>query len=127
MSNTIHSPYENKLLKMSVLLGDLIIINLLYWLFCCVLKYDTDIDAMRQTMVVGSIVYLACTIDYGVVLHHRKVSNYQIIMRVMQNFFVSAIGCILMFAIGDFQHMPLFRMIEFWLTAFVGEIGRAHV
>lgn len=120
MSNTIHSPHENKLLKMSVLLGDIIIINLLYWLFCCVLKYDTNIDAMRQTMVVGSIVYLACTMENGVVLHHRKVSNHQIIMRVMQNFFVGAIGCVIMFAIGDFQHMSLFRMIEFWLTAFVG-------
>lgn len=120
MSNTIHSPHENKLLKLSVLLGDLIIINLLYWLFCCILEYDTNIDAMRQTMVVGSIVYLSCTMENGVVLHHRKVSNHQIIMRVMQSFFVGAIGCILMFAIGDFQHMPLFRMIEFWLTAFVG-------
>lgn len=34
--------------------------------------------------------------ENGVVLHHRKVSNHQIIMRVMQNFFVGAIGCILM-------------------------------
>lgn len=61
MSNSIHRPHENNLLKVSVLLGDIVILNLLYWLFCSFIPLEHYVQIMRHTMVAGSIIYFACT------------------------------------------------------------------
>lgn len=47
MSNSIHRPHENNLLKVSVLLGDIVILNLLYWLFCSFIPLEYFVQIMR--------------------------------------------------------------------------------
>lgn len=119
MSNSIHRPHENNLLKVSVLLGDIVILNLLYWLFCSFIPLEYFVQIMRHTMVAGSIIYFACTMNNGVILHHRKVNNHQIVMRVMRNVFVYSLCCFLLFSLGKFPHLSLLRMGTYWIASFV--------
>lgn len=119
MNNNIHSPHENVLLKAAVLTGDAIILNLLYWLFCSLFKYDFALSTMRQTMVASTIIYFVCTMHNGVVLYHRKVSFHQIVMRVMQNLFIYAVCCLGLFTVGAFRHPSVLRMLAWWSSAFV--------
>ena len=119
MSNSIHRPHENNLLKVSVLLGDIVILNLLYWLFCSFIPLEYFVQIMRHTMVASSIIYFACTMNNGVLLHYRKVSNHQIVMRVMRNVFIYAVCCFLLFSLGKFPHLSLLRMGTYWIASFV--------
>ena len=119
MSNSIHRPHENNLLKVSVLLGDIVILNLLYWLFCSFIPLEHYVQIMRHTMVAGSIIYFACTMNNGVILHHRKVNNHQIVMRVMRNVFIYSLCCFLLFSLGKFPHLSLLRMGAYWIASFV--------
>lgn len=108
--------HENKILIAVVLVADVIISNLLYWLFCSFVKGGMGLVSMRQTMVAGTIIYLACTMHNGVVLYHHKVSNHQIVMRVMQNVFTYAVLSFLLFTLGGFSHLPVVWMIAFWMS-----------
>ena len=119
MDNKLQNPHENVFLIISVLVGDVIISNLLYWMYCSLMKYDFSIVSMRQTMVAGTVIYFACTIHNGVILYRRKVSDHQIVMRVMQNVFIYGIWCTVLFTIGGFKHPSLIRMLAYWLSMFL--------
>lgn len=119
MNNRYYNPHENIFLITSVLAGDIIISNLLYWMFCSLFKCDFSIATMRQTMVASTLIYFACTVQNGVVLYRRKVSNHQIVMRVMKNTTIYAACCTILFTIGGFNHPTLIRMLAYWTSMFV--------
>lgn len=119
MSETNLSTHENKLLIGMVLIGDLVISNTLYALFCRYFEHLQLYDFVRQSMIVITITYLACTMPYGVLLYKRKVANHQIVMRVMQNIFMYAVACSLVYYIGNFYHPRLKILCVYWCTIFV--------
>lgn len=99
--------HEDNILVLSVLIGDIIISNLLFWVFCKYACHTLDAAAMRETMVMCSVVYFACTVHHGVVLHKRRVSWHQIVMRVLNNMFKYTLFSALIFMVGGFCHPPV--------------------
>ena len=74
----------SSMLISGVLVGDLVILNALLfamWHYFGNVAYGLPL----KTFVTSSIVYLMCTGRNGVVLYKRKVSNHNIVMRVLQN------------------------------------------
>lgn len=103
----------NSLLIGAVLVGDLIIVNaLLYamWYLFGNAAYGIPI----KTFVTSSIVYLMCTGRHGVVLYKRKVSNHNIVMRVLQNITTYAVMSYLLLKLGGFTMLSLTGMLLFW-------------
>ena len=119
MNERSHSTHENVFLIGLVLIGDLVISNLLYAFFCRFFDHLPLFDFVRQSMIVSSIVYLACTMPHGVVLYKRKVANHQIVMRVMQNVFMYAVAFSVVLYIGKFYHLRIFAMCIYWLSMLV--------
>lgn len=116
MTNRRFYAHENEVLKISVILGDLLIGNLLFWVFQYIfrLRYD-DVSSIHQSMIVGSVIYLLCTIRNGVVLYLPKVRNYQIGMRVLSNMAMFAIAHGIVLYFGNFFRYTLPAMILYWL------------
>lgn len=110
------NPHEDKVLITSVLFGDIIIGNLLYWLFCNATAGGIEPILMRQNMVLLTIIYFTCTIHHGVVLHKRRVSYHQIVMRVMSNMCKFAILSILFFKLGGFQFIGIATYLLYLVT-----------
>lgn len=103
----------NSLLIGAVLIGDLVIVNaLLYamWYLFGNAAYGIPI----KTFVTSSIVYLMCTGRQGVVLYKRKVSNHNIVMRVLQNITTYAVMSYLLLKLGGFTMLSLTGMLLFW-------------
>lgn len=78
----------NKVLKSSVLLGDILLLNLLLWGFefiFCNRFYLGNSTSLLQGMVLLSLCYLVCNMQSGVILHHPVVRTEQIMIRVLRN------------------------------------------
>lgn len=107
MSNKNIDSHEDNILITSVLIGDIIIGTLLYLGICHMVCPNADFDTIRHTLVFSILVYALCTIQHGVVLHKRRVSNHQIVMRVLSNITKFVIASILLLHIGGFFILPL--------------------
>lgn len=119
MNERTHSAHENIFMIGLVVLGDLVISNLLYAFFCRFFDHIPLFDFVKQTMIASSVVYFACTVPHGVVLYKPKVTYHQIVMRVMQNVFIYAVACSLLFSFGSFYHLRLIPMCIYWISMFV--------
>ena len=78
----------NRVLKLFVLLGDIILLNLLLWGFEVVFGarfYSGNSTSLLQGMVLLSLCYLICNIQSGVILHNPVVRSEQIMIRVLRN------------------------------------------
>ena len=116
MSNRNLDTHEDKVLITSVLIGDLVIGNLLYWLIFR-MSVDGISDAvLRMNTAMLTVIYFACTIHHGVVLHKRRIGYHQIVMQVLSNMCKYAIFSILFFAIGGFQRMPVISYVVYLVS-----------
>lgn len=78
----------NKVLKSLVLVGDIILLNLLLWIFDCVFNNGYPFEhslSLLQCMALMTLCYLICNIQSGVILHHPVVRPEQILFRVVRN------------------------------------------
>lgn len=107
MSNRNLDTHEDKILITSVLIGDMIIGNLLYWLFFHLSNEAVADCTLRMNSVLLTVIYFACTMRHGVVLHKRRIGYHQIVMQVLSNMCKYAIFSIIFFNIGGFTRMPI--------------------
>ncbi len=119
MAGNNDTQHNNYFFTGLVIIGDIIISNLLFVMFSRFFDHIPVYSFVRQTMVASSVIYLACTIHNGVVLYKRKVTFHQIVMRTMQNVFVYAVACSLLFSFGDFYRMHIIPMCLYWIAMFV--------
>lgn len=120
----------NKVLVFFVLLGDLLILNLLFLGFDGIfsIRFWTDKSSSHfQAMALISLCYLICNMHSGVILHHPVVRPEQIMIRVLRNmvpfillslYFMSLFGFSLYrsWLFGLFNIMLIFAIIVFRLT-----------
>ena len=78
----------NKVLKTFVLLGDIILLNLLLWMFTSIWETRSLFEysmPLLQNMALMTLCYLVCNIRSGVILHRPVVRPEQIMLRVARN------------------------------------------
>ena len=78
----------NKVLKSFVLLGDIILLNLLLWVFDSLWGNRSLFEfsmPLFQSMALMTLCYLVCNIRSGVILHRPVVRPEQIMLRVARN------------------------------------------
>ena len=78
----------NKVLKSFVLLGDIILLNLLLWMFTSIWENRSPFEysmPLLQNMALMTLCYLVCNIRSGVILHRPVVRPEQIMLRVARN------------------------------------------
>lgn len=96
----------NRLMKAVILLGDLFICNVTFYLFYWwgrIKPYDVDVTStFSQILIVLTLCYIICVYRKGVILHLRKVYYYQIVMRVFRNIFYFAIVLGGVFIVGNY-------------------------
>ena len=106
----------NKVLKSLVLLGDILLLDLLLWIFdfisCNRYPFEHSIS-LFQSMALMSLCYLLCNMQSGVILHRPVVRPEQIVIRVLRNM-VSFI--LLSFGLSSLFHFECFYMR--WLGLF---------
>lgn len=105
----------NAFVKLFVRIGDIIICNILFYFFCRYNGMAVDTDLI-QTLILLSTVYVACTINGGIILHIRHIRNFQIVMRTLRNVSLFAIVCTPLLLFGQFYMPDLRTYIVFLLT-----------
>lgn len=103
------------MLVSGVLVGDLVILNALLfamWHYFGNVAYGFPL----KTFVTSSIVYLMCTGRNGVVLYKRKVSNHNIVMRVLQNVTTFGVVNYLLLWLGGFTMLSMLGMGLYLVT-----------
>ena len=103
------------MLVSGVLVGDLVILNALLfamWHYFGNVAYGF----LLKTFVTSSIVYLMCTGRNGVVLYKRKVSNHNIVMRVLQNVTTFGVVNYLLLWLGGFTMLSMLGMGLYLVT-----------
>ena len=108
----------NAMIELFVRIGDLIICNLLFYLFC-LLNGITKEESLIQTFILLSIAYFTSTIRGGIILHHRKVKNFQIVLRVLRNVGFFGVITIPLIYLGHFSTPPIGIYCLFLLSLFI--------
>ena len=92
---------NDALVKAIVMAGDLVLCNLLFYLFCHFGEQTGQ--SLLQSCLLISAVYFGCTVRGGVILHRRtKVRKFQIISVVLRNMFYFTIVATVLLAWGGF-------------------------
>lgn len=97
----------NKALKLTVILGDLIILNALfislYTLWAEAFGERAISGTLPQILALLSVCYFACTISGGVILHRRAARADQIVLRVLRNVFYFALLSVCLIVLSEFD------------------------
>ncbi len=109
--------------KNIVLLGDLLLCNILLYLFEEYILNNgigsADQSAFFLFKIILNLCYIICVIHEGIIFH-IKVRPFQIVLRVFRNTFLFGIlGCIMLFAYyRSFGFVPIFTtfLISFFVT-----------
>ena len=109
---------DDALTKMLVMVGDLVLCNLLFYLTCHYGKV-TGSSTVLQSHLLISAVYFCCTVKGGIILHIKKVNNWQIVAKVLRNvFYFSVIATCLLYW-GGFA-MPVRELYGIFLLVLMG-------
>ena len=98
-----------------VMVGELIICNVVFYLAYHLGGTQGDSTPIQSHLLI-SIVYIACTLHGGIILHLRQVRNYQIIMRIFRLIVFFSIVNTILLVWGKF-YMP--RWIPYIASLFV--------
>ena len=112
----------NKVLKSLVLSGDIIILNLLLWIFDSLLEHKSFFEysmPLLQSMVLMSLCYLVCNIRSGVILHRPVVRPEQIMLRVARNMIPFVLMILGLSYIFPFECISLRRLGVFYIVLIV--------
>ena len=111
----------NKLLKSTIILGDLCIMNLLFVLFYRIFDKGTlgtiFIHSLPQILILLNLVYLLCNYNRGVILYRRIVRPGHIVRRAARNVLLHALVFCTLFNLADFGTLSFRYFIAFY-TAF---------
>lgn len=92
------------LVKTIVMVGDLLICNLLFHAACSLDGVNGQSSVLQSHLLVSAI-YFGCTIKGGIILHKKKVRNFQIVTTVLRNIFYFSVITTLLLEFGGFA-MP---------------------
>ena len=120
----------NKVLKSFVLSGDIILLNLLLWVFGSLWGNRSPFEysvSLFQNMALMTLCYLVCNIRSGVILHRPVVRPEQIMLRVARNmipFVLMVLGlsyifhfeCVNLRQLGAFYVVLIIVIISYRLT-----------
>lgn len=107
------------LVKTIVMAGDLLICNLLFH-WACSQDGLSGQSSELQSHLLLTAVYFGCTIKGGIILHKKKVRNFQIVGIVLRNLFYFSIAATFLLKAGDFI-LPAWNLyIVYLLVLFVG-------
>lgn len=107
------------LVKTIVMTGDLLICNLLFHWACSQDGLSGQSSEMQSHLLLTAV-YFGCTIKGGIILHKKKVRNFQIVGIVLRNLFYFSIAATLLLETGDFL-LPAWNLyIVYLLVLFVG-------
>lgn len=113
----INNTDRNSVLIVAVLLGDLLILNLLYYFFLINFGCNEGTASARQTMLMASVIYLLCTSRNGVVLYKKHATRFKIVTRVIRNMlYYSVFGSIILWY-GDYNYLPFPMLLLFWSSS----------
>lgn len=110
---------ENSLVVNGVLLGDIIILNLLYWFFALLDSDGLSPAHLKQTLITNIVIYLLCTAHNGVVLYRRKVRSFQIVSRVLRNMVAFTIISSIVYHMGDYYTFGWVGTLRLFICAIV--------
>lgn len=114
----------NKVLKSLVLFGDLILLNLLLWVFEQIFNarfWCEYCGPVVQGMTLLTLCYLLCNLHTGVILHRPVVRPEQIMIRVLRNMvpFILLSICVLMLFHFRFSSARLFGLFYIALVVLI--------
>ena len=109
----------NKALKSAVIIGDLVILDVLFvlqyilWTTC--LEQKVSDGTLPQILVLFSLCYFACTISRGIILHRRGVRADQVVQHNLLNMFYFILLSMTTFTLADFGQYSHPFFILFYL------------
>ena len=114
----------NKVLKSSVLFGDIVLLNLLLWgfeHFFCTRFWCESCGSVYQGMALLTLCYLLCNTHSGVILHRPVVRPEQIMLRVLRNMvpFVLLSICVLTLFHFKFSDSGIFGLFYIALVIII--------
>ena len=124
--NRIDNTDNNTVLIMAVLLGDLLILNLLYYAFLLNFGCEGGIASARQTMLMASVVYLLCTSNNGVVLYKKHATRFKIAVRVIRNILYYAVLSWLILWFGDYSCLSFPVFMSLAIVAGLASTAELH-
>lgn len=89
------------LVKTIVMTGDLLICNLLFHWACSQDVFSGQSSELQSHLLLTAV-YFGCTIKGGIILHKKKVRNFQIVGIVLRNLFYFSIAATLLLKAGNF-------------------------
>ena len=108
---------HDALTKTLVMVGDLVLCNVLFQLACRYSGQDGASTWLQSHMLI-SVVYFACTVRGGIILHIKKVRNFQIVARVLRNVCYFTLASTFLLVYGHFA-MPSWEFYLGFLLALV--------
>lgn len=106
---------DDSLIKTLVMLGDLLLCNVLF-AFACLINGLHEGAALLQSHLLITVVYFGCTVNGGIILHFKKVRNFQIVGRVLRNVFFFSVVATVMLHWGGFA-FPEWSIYAVYLLA----------
>lgn len=101
----IHIQRFNKALKLAVISGDLVILNVLfisfYSIWTEVFGERAFTGTLPQILSLLNVCYFACTISGGVILHRRGIRADQIVLRILRNVFYFSLLSITLIVLSE--------------------------
>ena len=106
---------DDSLIKTLVMLGDLLLCNVLFSIACRISGLHEDAASLQSHLLITAV-YFGCTVNGGIILHFKKVRNYQIVGRVLRNVFFFSIVATAMLYWGKFA-FPEWSIYAAYLVA----------
>lgn len=117
----------NQIVKGIVLLGDLFIVNLVFYLFCLVAelfgKYPEFWATLPQVLLIISLCYLLSLVRGGILVYRRKVYAHQILTRVFCNILYFTIFSGVVLSVGDFANVFSYFYVMYVFVLFLAVCG----
>lgn len=117
----------NKALKLAVILGDLVILNLLFISFNIIWKElfgeRAFTGTLPQILTLLNVCYFACTISGGVVLHRRGIRADQIVLRSLRNVLYFSLLSVCLMGLSEFEVNSNSFFIHYFFLLLVCLIG----
>lgn len=106
---------DDSLIKTLVMLGDLLLCNVLFGIACRISGLHEDAASLQSHLLITAV-YFGCTVNEGIILHFKKVRNYQIVGRVLRNVFFFTVVATAMLHWGKFT-FPEWSIYAAYLVA----------
>ncbi|WP_455672384.1 undecaprenyl-phosphate glucose phosphotransferase [Phocaeicola sp.] len=110
----------NKALKVSVIIGDLVILNTLFislhTIWSNYFGESAFTGTLPQNLSLFNVCYFACTVSGGVILHRRGIRADQVVLRVLRNMFYFILFSMSVYTFADFGEFSHGFFVYFFLV-----------